>query len=108
MNTSLLGCTKNDSNLNNVEFSSSSAPGGEAEEGGLLLVALHLELDERRRVTLDRLGHLALNAVQLHRSDHSGIRDVKFCVGKTPKDKNLFCWADIPMRRSQFWAASVL
>ena len=21
---------------------------------------------------------------------------------------NLFCWADIPMRRSQFWAASVL
>ena len=75
MNTSL-GCTKNESNLNNVEFASSSAPDGKAEEGGLLLVALHLELDERRRVTLDRLRHLALNAVQLHRSHHSDIREI--------------------------------
>ena len=61
-----------------MEFASSSAPDGEAEEGGLLLVALHLELDEGCRVALDRLRHLPLHAVQLHRSNHSDIKDIKF------------------------------
>ena len=65
-------------NLNNVEFAPSSAPDGEAEEGGLLLVALHLELDEGGRVALDRLRHLPLHAIQLHRSNHSDSRIVKF------------------------------
>ena len=37
-----------------------------------LLVAFHLELDEGGGVALDWLRHLALHAVQLHCSHHSG------------------------------------
>ena len=68
-----------------MEFASSSTPDGEAEEGGLLLVALHLELDEGRSVTFDRLRHLALHAVQLHRSNHSDIKVVLVFIYKTSK-----------------------
>ena len=66
------------SNLNNVEFAPSSASDSKAEESGFLLVAFHLELDERSRVALDRLRYLALNAVQLHRSNHPDSGVVKF------------------------------
>ena len=60
-----------------MELAPSCAPDGEAEEGGLLLVALHLELDEGGSVPLNRLGHLALHTVQLHRSNHSDRRNIK-------------------------------
>ena len=77
--------------LDDVELASSSSSDCKAEKGGLLhcdciktvlyslynnfsclLVALHLELDEGSGVALDWLRHLALHAVQLHCSHHSG------------------------------------
>ena len=53
-----------------MKFSPSSSPHSKAEEGGLLLVSLHLELTEGGRVALDRLGDVPLDAVELHCSDH--------------------------------------
>lgn len=43
---------------------------GEAEEGGLFGVALHLELCKPSSVSLDGLRHLPVHRVQLHGSNH--------------------------------------
>ena len=58
------------SHLDDVKFSSSGSSDSEAEQGGLLLVSLHLELTEGRGVALDGLGDVPLHTVELHGSDH--------------------------------------
>ena len=52
-------------------LSSGLASHSEAEQSGLLRVALHLELGEAGGVALDGLGHLPVHGVQLHGADHT-------------------------------------
>ena len=53
-----------------MELASSGSSHSKTEEGGLLLVSLHLELTEGRGVALDGLGDVPLHTVELHGSDH--------------------------------------
>ena len=46
-------------------------PHSEAEECGLVGVALHLELDEGSGVAFNRLRNLSLHRVQLHGAHHT-------------------------------------
>lgn len=52
-------------------LSSSLASDGEAEQSGLLCVALHLELGKAGGVALNGLRHLPVYGVQLHGSHHT-------------------------------------
>ena len=52
-------------------LSSGLSPHGEAEQSGLLRVALHLELGEAGGVAFDGLGHLPVHRVQLHGAHHT-------------------------------------
>ena len=57
--------------LDDVKLPSSCSSHGKTEQGGLLLVSLHLELTEGRSVALDWLGDVPLHAVELHGPDHT-------------------------------------
>ena len=57
--------------LDDVKLPSSCSSHGKTEQGGLLLVSLHLELTEGRGVALDWLGDVPLHAVELHGPDHT-------------------------------------
>ena len=52
-------------------LSSGLSPHSEAEQSGLLCVALHLELGEARSVAFDGLGNLPVHRVQLHGPHHT-------------------------------------
>ena len=54
-----------------MELAPGGAPDGEAEQGALQGVALHLELAEGGGVTLDGLGDVPLNTEELHGADHA-------------------------------------
>ena len=58
------------SDLDDVKFPSCSSSHSETEQGGLLLISLHLELTEGSRVALNGLGDVPLHAVQLHGPHH--------------------------------------
>ena len=58
------------SDLDDVKFPSCSSSHSETEQGGLLLISLHLELTEGSRVALNGLGDVPLHAVELHGPDH--------------------------------------
>ena len=59
--------------LDDVELAPGGAPDGEAEQGALQGVALHLELAEGGGVTLDGLRDVPLNTEELHGADHAVI-----------------------------------
>ena len=58
------------SDLDDVKFPSCSSSHSETEQGGLLLISLHLELTEGSRVALNGLGDVPLHAVELHGPHH--------------------------------------
>ena len=58
------------SNLDYVKFPPCSSSDSKAEQSTFLLIAFHLKLDKSSRVSLYRLRHLPLNAVELHGSHH--------------------------------------
>ena len=57
--------------LDDVEFSPSCASDGEAEQGALQGVALHLELAKGGGVALDGLRDVPLDAEELHGAHHA-------------------------------------
>ena len=59
------------SNLDDVQLATGSSSYREAEERALLSVTLHLELAEGGGVTLDGLGDVPLDAVELHGANHT-------------------------------------
>ena len=54
-----------------MEFATSRSSYGSAKEGALLLVSLQLELAEGGGVALDGLGHIPLDAKELHGANHA-------------------------------------
>ena len=61
------------SNFDDMKFPTSWSSHGKAKEGALLLVSLQLELAEGGGVALDGLGHIPLDAKELHGANHTVI-----------------------------------
>lgn len=59
------------SDLDDVELATRRPPDREAEQCALQSVALHLELAEGGGVALDGLGHVPLDAEELHGAHHA-------------------------------------